>query len=342
MIECTQFSEGAIAQLVERNTGSVEVSGSRPLGSTNSFTMTEYAIEISQLNKRYDNGFVALRDVNLRIKKGDFFALLGPNGAGKSTTIGIISSLVRKTSGCVKIDGYDIDSAPEQAKFKLGVVPQEYNFNNFEKVENILLFQAGFYGLNRKTALERARHYLKLLDLWDKRNEKAMVLSGGMKRRLMIARAMLHQPEILILDEPTAGVDINLRRTLWDIMKPINESGTTIILTTHYLEEAEAMCRNVAIINNGQVIHNTSIRNLLSKLDEQVIVLDIANSIPKDLQLNDCAITIRDENSLEVRWKKNQNLNDIMQLLSESGLQVVSMRNKSNRLEEVFLKLTKN
>jgi len=300
------------------------------------------AINIQNLTKRYDNGLLALNDVNLTIAKGDFFALLGRNGAGKSTTIGILSSLVRKTSGTVHIAGFNIDTHFQQAKLKLGVVPQEFNFHNFEKVENILDYQAGFFGLSRKKAKMQVEHHLKLLDLWDKRKEQAMQLSGGMKRRLMIARAMLHEPEILILDEPTAGVDINLRRTLWEVMQPINASGTTIILTTHYLEEAEAMCKNIAIIDKGCVIHNSNMRTLLNLLDEQVLVLDIQNEVPNQLELNQCQFKKVDAHTVEVRLKKNQTLNEIVMQLNQHNLQVVSMRNKSNRLEEVFLKLTQN
>ena len=303
--------------------------------------MSDNAISITNLCKRYDSGVQALTNINIDIKKGDFFALLGPNGAGKSTTIGIISSLVRKTSGSVAIHGYDIDASPELAKLKLGIVPQEFNFNNFEKVSNILLFQAGYYGISGTVADKRIEKYLRLLGLWDKRSAMAISLSGGMKRRLMIARAMVHEPEILILDEPTAGVDITLRRTLWEVMKPINARGTTIILTTHYLEEAEAMCRNVAIIDKGEVIHNTSIKNLLSKLDKQTLVFDLADKVAADFTLQNYPVTVIDAQTIEVILSRNETINQVMAELTKNKVSVVSMRNKSNRLEEVFLNLTK-
>jgi ABC-2 type transport system ATP-binding protein len=301
-----------------------------------------YAIEISDLKKRYESGFEALKGVDLKVKKGDFFALLGPNGAGKSTTIGILCSLVNKTSGRVSIFGTDIDDDFATAKKYLGVVPQEFNFNVFETVFNIVVTQAGFYGISRSVAASRAEKYLKQLDLWDKRNVQSRMLSGGMKRRLMIARALVHEPEVLILDEPTAGVDIELRRSMWEFIKQLNEQGTTIILTTHYLEEAEQLCRNIAIINAGEIVENTSVKALLRTLNQETFILDIDKSLPENWSLPDFTISIgKDATSLEIEVIKGQSLNTIFKALDEMSINVLSMRNKSNRLEELFVKLIK-
>ncbi|MEP3351270.1 MAG: ABC transporter ATP-binding protein [Marinomonas sp.] len=301
-----------------------------------------YAIEISDLKKRYESGFEALKGVDLKVKKGDFFALLGPNGAGKSTTIGILCSLVNKTSGKVSIFGTDIDEDFATAKKHLGVVPQEFNFNVFETVFNVVVTQAGFYGISRSVAVERAEKYLKQLDLWEKRNVQSRMLSGGMKRRLMIARALIHEPEVLILDEPTAGVDIELRRSMWEFIKQLNEQGTTIILTTHYLEEAEQLCRNIAIINAGEIVENTSVKELLKTLNQETFILDLDASLPENWTLPGFAIsTSKDATSLEIEVVKGQSLNTIFNALDEMSINVLSMRNKSNRLEELFVKLIK-
>lgn len=298
-----------------------------------------YALEIDQLRKTYAGGFEALKGVSLNVEKGDFYALLGPNGAGKSTTIGVISSLVNKTSGKVKIFGFDIDSDLERAKQNLGLVPQEFNFNPFETVEQIVLQQAGYYGVAKSLAKERAEKYLTKLDLWEKRKERARNLSGGMKRRLMIARALMHEPQLLILDEPTAGVDIELRRSMWEFLKEINsEQGITIILTTHYLEEAEMLCRNIGIINRGELIENTSMKALLSKLDVETFILDIETQ--QALPQLEGVISQREINgSLEIEIAKNKGLNHVFAQLSEQGIQVMSMRNKANRLEELFVSI---
>ncbi|EGU35094.1 ABC transporter, ATP-binding protein [Vibrio ichthyoenteri ATCC 700023] len=298
-----------------------------------------YALEIDQLRKTYAGGFEALKGISLNVEKGDFYALLGPNGAGKSTTIGVISSLVNKSSGKVKIFGFDIDSDLERAKQNLGLVPQEFNFNPFETVEQIVLQQAGYYGVAKSLAKERAEKYLTKLDLWEKRKERARNLSGGMKRRLMIARALMHEPQLLILDEPTAGVDIELRRSMWEFLKEINsEQGITIILTTHYLEEAEMLCRNIGIINRGELIENTSMKALLSKLDVETFILDIeTEQVLPQLQ---GVISQREINgSLEIEIAKNKGLNHVFAQLSEQGIQVMSMRNKANRLEELFVSI---
>ncbi|WP_438465576.1 ABC transporter ATP-binding protein [Marinomonas sp. PE14-40] len=301
-----------------------------------------YAIEISDLKKRYDNGFEALKGVDLKVEKGDFFALLGPNGAGKSTTIGILCSLVNKTEGKVSIFGVDIDKDFAGAKQYLGVVPQEFNFNVFETPFNIIVTQAGFYGIPYDVAAPRAEKYLKQLGLWEKRNNPSMQLSGGMKRRLMIARALIHEPQVLILDEPTAGVDIELRRSMWEFIKELNDNGTTIILTTHYLEEAEQLCRNIAIINKGEIVENTSVKSLLKTLNQETFILDLATNIDSDVSIDGFAVnTLADGHSIEVEVSKGQSINDIFIALNEQGLQVQSMRNKSNRLEELFVKLTK-
>lgn len=301
-----------------------------------------YAIEISDLKKRYDNGFEALKGVDLSVKKGDFFALLGPNGAGKSTTIGILCSLVNKSGGKVSIFGIDIDKDFAGAKQFLGVVPQEFNFNVFETPFNIIVTQAGFYGIPYDVAAPRAEKYLKQLGLWEKRNNPSMQLSGGMKRRLMIARALIHEPQVLILDEPTAGVDIELRRSMWEFIKELNDNGTTIILTTHYLEEAEQLCRNIAIINKGEIVENTSVKSLLKTLNQETFILDLASNIDSPVDIPGFQVkTLADGHTIEVEVSKGQSINDIFVSLNDKGLQVQSMRNKSNRLEELFVKLTK-
>lgn len=296
------------------------------------------ALEIQGLRKTYAGGVEALKGIDLTVNKGDFYALLGPNGAGKSTTIGIISSLVNKTAGSVKIFGFDIDTQLEEAKKQIGLVPQEFNFNQFEKVQQIVINQAGLYGVPRKEARVRAERYLKQLDLWDKRDVPSRTLSGGMKRRLMIARALIHRPKLLILDEPTAGVDIEIRRAMWDFLKDINGQGITIILTTHYLEEAEMLCRNIGIIDKGQLIENTSMKNLLSKVTAEEFVLDL-DTQGVELQLNGFKWHLQDERTLVVEVNKQQGLNNVFLQLHEQGVKVLSMRNKANRLEELFVTL---
>lgn len=297
------------------------------------------ALEIKNLEKTYSNGFQALKGISLDVETGDFFALLGPNGAGKSTTINILISLVNKSSGSVKIHGVDIDEDFELAKTYIGVVPQEFNFNFFETVEQIIISQAGYYGIPRKIALKRAEKYLKKLELWEKKDVKAMMLSGGMKRRLMIARALVHEPKVLILDEPTAGVDIELRRTMWEFMADLNKKGTTIILTTHYLEEAESMCKNIAIINHGEIVENTSMKKLLSTLQVETFVLDLGAPIKEVPKVKGYTITKRDNTTLLAEVTKKQSLNEVFEALHKKGIEVVSMRNKTNRLEELFVRL---
>lgn len=297
-----------------------------------------YALEITQLTKTYVGGVQALRGIDLHVEAGDFYALLGPNGAGKSTTIGIISSLVNKTSGKVKAFGYDIDQDIVNAKRQLGLVPQEFNFNPFETVLQIVITQAGYYGVTRREALQRAEKYLSQLDLWSKRNERAIRLSGGMKRRLMIARALMHEPKLLILDEPTAGVDIELRRSMWGFLKELNAQGTTIILTTHYLEEAEMLCRNIGIIQNGELVENTTMKQLLSKLESETFIFDLAIKSPLP-KLEGYSYRLTDTSTLEVDVKREQGLNGLFSQLSAQGIQVQSMRNKANRLEELFVTL---
>jgi len=300
-----------------------------------------YALEIEQLRKTYAGGFEALKGISLNVAKGDFYALLGPNGAGKSTTIGVISSLVNKTSGQVKVFGYDIDKDLELAKQNLGLVPQEFNFNQFETVEQIVLQQAGYYGVPKQLAKERAQKYLTKLDLWEKRSERARNLSGGMKRRLMIARALMHEPQLLILDEPTAGVDIELRRSMWEFLKEINsQQGITIILTTHYLEEAEMLCRNIGIINKGELIENTTMKDLLGKLHVETFILDLAEG-SSEPQLSGVNSQTFINGSLEIEIEKTQGLNAIFTQLTEQGIQVLSMRNKANRLEELFVSIVR-
>lgn len=296
------------------------------------------AISIQGLTKTYGNGFQALKGIDLTIQRGDFFALLGPNGAGKSTTIGILCSLVRKSAGRVSIFGHDIDKNFASARQQVGVVSQEFNFSPFEKVFDIVATQGGYYGLNRAVARERAQHYMKKLDLWDKRDSSARMLSGGMKRRLMIARALIHEPPLLILDEPTAGVDIELRRSMWDFLREINQQGTTIVLTTHYLEEAESLCRNIAIINQGQIIENTSMKNLLRQLNQETYLLDLAQATNTSPILDTRAQLI-DPLTLEVDLTKGENLNRVFEQLSAQGIVVNGMRNKTNRLETLFVEL---
>ncbi len=297
-----------------------------------------YALELTELTKTYHNGVKALKGINLTVEAGDFYALLGPNGAGKSTTIGIISSLVNKSSGKVKVFGYDTDTDMVNAKRQLGLVPQEFNFNPFETVLQIVLNQAGYYGVPRKVALERAKTYLTQLDLWEKKDDRARFLSGGMKRRLMIARALMHEPKLLILDEPTAGVDIELRRSMWTFLQHLNAQGTTIILTTHYLEEAEMLCRNIGIIQRGELVENTSMKGLLSKLESETFILDLAaKSLLPELQ--NYQYRLVDTSTLEVDVKREQGLNGVFAQLNAQGIQVLSMRNKANRLEELFVHL---
>lgn len=297
------------------------------------------ALSIQNLEKVYASGFKALDGISLDVAEGDFFALLGPNGAGKSTTIGIISSLVKKTAGRVEVFGADIDQDFPLAKSFIGVVPQEFNFNSFEKPFDILVAQAGYYGIPARVAMERAEKYLKILGLWDKHDAPARMLSGGMKRRLMIARALVHEPRLLILDEPTAGVDIELRRSMWDFLKEMNAQGTTIILTTHYLEEAESLCRHIAIIDHGRIVQHSSMKSLLRKLQQETFILDVEEPLPEPLVLAGFELNRVDAHSLEVVVSKGQRLNDLFALLSAQGIHVNSMRNKANRLEELFVKL---
>ncbi len=297
-----------------------------------------YALELTQLTKTYTGGVKALRGIDLHVEVGDFYALLGPNGAGKSTVIGIVSSLINKTAGKVRVFGYDIDKDIVNAKRQLGLVPQEFNFNPFEQVLQIVVNQAGYYGVVRKEARIRAERYLRQLDLWDKRNEPAMHLSGGMKRRLMIARALMHQPKLLILDEPTAGVDIELRRSMWSFLKELNAQGMTIILTTHYLEEAEMLCRNIGIIQHGALVENTSIKQLLSQLESETFIFDLAAKSPLPV-LDGYVHRLTDTSTLEVDVSNEQGLNCLFSQLSAQGIQVQSMRNKANRLEELFVTL---
>ncbi|KQN58175.1 ATP-binding cassette domain-containing protein [Erwinia sp. E602] len=297
-----------------------------------------YALELEKLTKTYAGGVQALKGIDLAVEAGDFYALLGPNGAGKSTTIGIISSLVNKTSGKVRVFGYDLQQDVVNAKRQLGLVPQEFNFNQFETVLQIVVSQAGLYGVVKAEALQRAEKYLKQLDLWEKRNDRARMLSGGMKRRLMIARALMHEPKLLILDEPTAGVDIELRRSMWTFLQDLNARGTTIILTTHYLEEAEMLCRNIGIIQRGELVENTSMKGLLSKLKSETFILDLAPKSPLP-QLQGFQYRLVDTSTLEVEVLREQGLNSVFSQLSSQGVQVLSMRNKANRLEELFVDL---
>ena len=299
-----------------------------------------HALEIKNLIKTYATGVQAVKGIDLTVERGDFYALLGHNGAGKSTTIGIISSLVNKTSGSVKVFGYDLDTQKTQLKQQIGLVPQEFNFNQFEKVVDVLTQQAGFYGIPLKEAKVRAEMWLKKLDLWEKRTHLTRELSGGMKRRVMIARALMHNPKLLILDEPTAGVDIELRRSLWDFLRELNQQGTTIILTTHYLEEAENLCRNIGIIQHGKLIENTSMKSLLAKLETEIFMLDLQN-MPQNrpLLIEHYPHKLLDENTLEVEVQRAQGLTNLFTQLTAQNVEVLSMRNKSNRLEELFLKM---
>ena len=308
------------------------------------FDTTIPALKITQLTKTYPNGFAALKGIDLTVPQGGFFALLGPNGAGKSTTIGIISSLFKPSSGSVEIFGVDLLKQPAKAKQFLGVVPQEFNFMQFEKIEDILITQAGYFGIPAKEARPRAEKLLKALGLWEKRDDKARMLSGGMKRRLMIARALMHHPKLLILDEPTAGVDIELRRSMWDFMQQINtEEGTTIILTTHYLEEAEQLCKNIAILDQGEIRINTDMKSLLTSLDVESFVFDLAQPYPTPVALTNVVKTKQpDPLTLEVTLKKGDSLNDVFAQLTAQNIQVASMRNKANRLEELFLGIVEN
>ena len=302
------------------------------------------AISIKDLDKTYANGVEALKGVSLEVQQGDFFALLGPNGAGKSTIIGVISTLINKSGGSVEVFGRSVDTHIYETKLDLGVVPQEINFSQFEKVKDIVLTQAGYYGLPRKLARERCEKYLKKLGLWEKRSERSRSLSGGMKRRLMIARALVHEPRLLILDEPTAGVDIELRRSMWDFLTEINANGTTIILTTHYLEEAEQMCRNIAIIDEGEIIENTSMKKLIGELDSQVYILDTANEMngKPEITIDDVLIHRIDAHSLEVKVPNGKLINEVFKELDKQGLEISSMRNKTNRLEQLFLSRLRN
>ena len=300
------------------------------------------ALSIRGLTKTYRNGVQALRGIDLDVEEGDFFALLGPNGAGKTTIIGIIMSLVTKSAGSVAVFGHDIDGALDRAKSCIGLVPQEINFNQFEKVFTIIVNQAGFYGIPRKLALERAERYLRQLQLWDKRDQIARSLSGGMKRRLMIARALVHEPRLLILDEPTAGVDIEIRRTMWSFLRLINEQGTTIILTTHYLDEAESLCRHIAIIDGGRIIENDTMAGVIGKLNQETFVLNFRGATATVPELPGYVSRMTDNHTLEIEVTKEQSLNDIFARLSQQGIVVVSMRNKVNRLEELFMRLVEN
>ena len=297
------------------------------------------ALSIRHLSKTYASGVQALRDISLDVKKGDFFALLGPNGAGKSTTIGIVSSLVNASGGDVSIFGHSLTNERGLAKKLIGVVPQEFNFNQFEKVGDIVVTQAGYYGIPATQARKQAEKYLRKLGLWEKRESQARQLSGGMKRRLMIARALVHEPELLILDEPTAGVDIELRRSMWDFLTELNQQGKTIILTTHYLEEAESLCRRIAIIDHGTIVENTDMKSLLEKLQVETFLLDLAEPLTRAPHLEGFDVTLRDARTLEVAVPKSQALNAVFQQLAAEGISVMSMRNKANRLEELFLRL---
>lgn len=297
------------------------------------------ALSIRQLTKTYANGFQALKGIDLDVEEGDFFALLGPNGAGKSTTIGILSTLVNKSGGAVEVFGHDLDRDPSALKRCLGVVPQEFNFNQFEKCFDILTTQAGYYGIPHKLAKERAEQYLTQLGLWDKRDSASRELSGGMKRRLMIARALIHRPRLLILDEPTAGVDIELRRSMWSFLTELNQQGITIILTTHYLEEAEQLCRHIGIIDHGRIVERSSMKDLLKKLHVETFLLDLKESTLVMPQLSGYPARLVDDHTLEVQVEKSQGINDLFRQLATQKIEVLSLRNKSNRLEELFVSL---
>lgn len=298
-----------------------------------------YALQVNNLKKTYANGVEALKGISLTVEEGDFFAFLGPNGAGKSTLIGVISSLVNASSGEINVFGTSVQSQRSKAMAQIGLVPQELNFNQFERPLEIIVNQAGYYGIGRKIALERAEKYLRKLQLWDKRDSISRLLSGGMKRRLMIARAMVNEPRLLILDEPTAGVDIEIRRSMWEFIREINEKGTTVILTTHYLEEAEELCRNIAIIDHGEIVRNTDMKSLLGTLEVETFVLDIREPIKVAPQIEGMEFKLRDQFTLEVSLPKQKSLNAVFSALDELDVRVLSMRNKANRLEELFLRL---
>lgn len=298
-----------------------------------------HALQVNNLTKTYANGVEALKGVSLEVEEGDFFALLGPNGAGKSTLIGIMSSLVNASSGDVRVFGTSVQQQRSKAMSHIGLVPQELNFNQFEKPIEIIVNQAGYYGINRKTAHERAEKYLRQLQLWDKHDKISRLLSGGMKRRLMIARAMVNEPRLLILDEPTAGVDIEIRRSMWEFIREINENGTTVILTTHYLEEAEELCRNIAIIDHGKIVQNTDMKSLLGTLDIETFVLDLKEPLSEVPQVEGMEFKLRDSSTLEASLPKRKSLNSLFSSLDSAGVRVQSMRNKANRLEELFLRM---
>ena len=304
--------------------------------------MSEFALQIDDLKKTYKGGTVALKGISLKVKKGDFYALLGPNGAGKSSTIGIIGTLVTKTSGQVKIFDIDTDKDVATAKLLLGVVSQEINFSQFEKVIDIVTTQAGFYGIKKSIAKPKVETMLRRLGLWDKRNDQARTLSGGYKRRLMIAKALIHEPKLLILDEPTAGVDIELRREMWDFLKEINANGTTIILTTHYLEEAEQLCKNIGIIDHGEIVVDTSMKDLLRKLDVQGFVLDLEEPLNNEPMIEGYNLRLDDPLTLVTAVNKDKSINNLFDELNKIGIKVKSMRNESNRLEELFIETIKN
>ena len=297
------------------------------------------ALVINDLTKIYPNKLTALNSISLNVHQGDFFALLGPNGAGKSTTIGIICGLINKTSGSVKVFDNNIDENCDAAKSCIGIVPQEINFSQFETCLEIVANQGGFYGIERSTALKRAEKYLRKLDLWDRRNERSRNLSGGMKRRLMIARALVHEPKMLILDEPTAGVDVELRRSTWNFLININQQGVTILLTTHYLEEAESLCKNIAIINHGEIVENTSMKKLLSKLNKETFIFDTIDPIKEVPNLKNFDLKLIDSKTIEVEVDQRNNINELFEILTSRNINVTSMRNKRNRLEELFLNL---
>jgi ABC-2 type transport system ATP-binding protein len=298
-----------------------------------------HALVVEQLRKVYRSGFEALKGVDLTVEEGDFFALLGPNGAGKSTLIGIVTSLVNKTSGRVAVFGHDLDTEPETVKASLGVVPQEFNFNLFLPVAEVVINQAGYFGIPRQEARERAEFYLRKLDLWERRRSEMRLLSGGMKRRLMIARALVHRPRLLILDEPTAGVDIEIRRAMWDYLRELNAEGTTIILTTHYLEEAESLCRNIAMIDQGRIAAVAETQTLLAGLDTETFVLNLAVPLSAPPALPGFALTLLDATTLEAQLERGQSLNTLFAALGDAGIAVQSMRNKQNRLEQLFLEM---
>jgi len=301
--------------------------------------MSDTALLIKTLKKTYNNKVEALKGINLEVKKGDFFALLGPNGAGKTTAINIIINLVNKTAGKVYVFGKDIDTELEEAKMFIGVVPQEFNFSIFEKVFDIVVQQAGYYGVDKKTASIRAEKYLKQLGLWEKRNSKSQTLSGGQKRRLMIARALVHEPQLLILDEPTANVDIGIRRSMWKFINDLNTEGRTIILTTHYLEEAENLCRNIAIIDEGKIIVNTTMKNLLNKMDKEAFILDVKEPIKIIPKIKNYKLILIDETTLDVEFSKGHNLNTLFNNLQKNNIEIISMRRRTARLEELFMQL---